>query len=64
MVDLLAPRPRPRVSRVLAALCRRLGHSYAVRTYERGNENCDCGADHSYPGCVRCGEATDTRPWW
>lgn len=58
------PRVRPRVGFWAQVLCGVLGHSYPVRLYEAGNETCDCGADHTYPGCVRCGQASDVREWW
>jgi ribosomal protein L37AE/L43A len=40
-------------------VCDWLGHSYARKLTERGNEDCDCGADHTYLGCVRCRAAFD-----
>lgn len=56
-VSEMGARTRPEVGWKLARLCAMLGHSYPVRTWEGGNENCDCGADHTYQGCVRCGAA-------
>lgn len=35
-------------------LCAALGHSTIERMYQKGNEDCDCGADHTYVGCSRC----------
>lgn len=52
-------RKRPEVGWVRARFCALLGHSYAVKLWEGGNENCDCGADHTYQGCIRCGAAMD-----
>lgn len=40
-------------------VCGWLGHSYVRQLLEKGNEVCDCGADHTYKGCVRCRAAVD-----
>lgn len=40
-------------------LCALLGHKEGGRFLEKGNELCDCGADHTYYGCVRCHFALD-----
>jgi len=40
-------------------LCAFLGHKEGGRFLERGNEFCDCGADHTYYGCTRCRSALD-----
>jgi hypothetical protein len=37
-------------------LCKLLGHKPAVTLFEKDNEECDCGADHTYQGCPRCRE--------
>jgi hypothetical protein len=56
-------RVRPRAGRAARALCALLGHSYPVRLRPRPGE-CACGADHGYPGCVRCGARLNVRAWW
>lgn len=35
-------------------LCSLLGHARPVRRFQRGNEECDCGADHTCIVCSRC----------
>lgn len=40
-------------------LCRALGHSFSARMMQRGSEECDCGANHTYLGCIRCRTAVD-----
>lgn len=35
-------------------LCSLLGHARLVTQFQEGNEDCDCGADHTYPACSRC----------
>jgi len=57
-------RPRPEVGWWRSWLCALLGHSYPTRLYEYGNERCDCPADHTYPGCARCGAHMNVEEWW
>jgi hypothetical protein len=40
-------------------VCALLGHATCVLLWQRGNEDCDCGADHTYWGCARCRMACD-----
>lgn len=61
--DPLQPRKRPQVGFWLSVMCGVFGHSHPVWLYESDNERCDCGADHTYVGCVRCGVAIDVRVW-
>jgi hypothetical protein len=49
----------PREWRDLFTVCGVFGHGRIVRLYEKDNEDCDCGADHTYKGCARCHSAVD-----
>lgn len=40
-------------------LCALLGHARLGTLTEKGNEHCDCGADHTYRGCIRCRASVD-----
>jgi len=34
--------------------CKLFGHRVPTLLFQKGNEECDCGADHTYFGCSRC----------
>jgi hypothetical protein len=36
--------------------CKLVGHKPVATLFEGGNDECDCGADHTYLGCPRCGQ--------
>jgi hypothetical protein len=40
-------------------MCKLFFHKEMVLFYEKGNEDCNCGADHTYYGCSRCGQSLE-----